>query len=189
MPHISLPADAAPGISGLLVQYPDTGRPLRELVEALLRGPSTLSQGERELIASSVSWWNDCRFCHTSHGAAAAASLGCGLELIDDIKAGLQSYPASPKLRALLAIARQVQQGGRHVAEATVAAARDAGATDREIHDTVLIAAACGMFNRYVDGLATSAPDANEAYRAIGEKMARHGYLTPYRSAQGAPGD
>lgn len=181
MPHITLPPNAAPGISGLLVAYPETGHSLRELVEALLRGPSTLSQGERELIASSVSWWNDCRFCHTSHGTAAAASLGCELDLIDDVKAGLQAYPASPKLRALLAIARQVQQGGRHVAESTVAAAREAGATDREIHDTVLIAAAFCMFNRYVDGLATSAPEANEAYRAIGEKMARQGYLTPYR--------
>lgn len=180
MPLISLPADAAPGISGLLVAYPETGRPLRDLVEELLRGPSTLSQGERELIASSVSWWNDCCFCHTSHGAAAAASLGCELDLIDDIKAGLIAYPASPKLRALLEIAREVQQGGRHVAESTVAAARGAGATDREIHDTVLIAAAFCMFNRYVDGLATEAPKDNEAYRAIGEKMARQGYLTPY---------
>jgi len=186
MPHITLSPNAAPGISGLLVQFPETGRPLREFVEVLLRGPSTLSQGERELIASSVSWWNDCRFCHTSHGAAAAASLGCELDLIDDIKAGLQNFPASPKLRALLAIARQVQQGGRQVTEATIAAARDAGATDREIHDTVLIAAAFCMFNRYVDGLATSAPETNESYRAIGQKMARQGYLTPYRPDVGA---
>ncbi len=181
MAHIQLPHDAAPGISGLLVEYPATGRPLRDFVEVLLRGPSTLSQGEREIIASSVSWWNDCHFCHSSHGAAAAACLNVGLELLADIKAGLREFPATPKLRALLAIARHVQQGGKHVTAADVEAAREQGATDREIHDTVLIAAAFCMFNRYVDGLATWAPESNEAYREVGVKIANEGYLRPFK--------
>jgi uncharacterized peroxidase-related enzyme len=180
MPHINLPADAAPGISGLLVEFPETGRPLRDFVEVLLRGSSTLSQGEREIIASSVSWWNDCHFCHASHGAAAAACLGADFELLDDIKAGLEKYPATPKLRALLAIARHVQQGGKQVTAADVAAAREQGATDREVHDAVLIAAAFCMFNRYVDGLATRQPNGSEPYREVGVKIANEGYLRPF---------
>jgi uncharacterized peroxidase-related enzyme len=180
MAHIALPPDAAPGISGLLIQFPDTSRAMRELVEVLMRGPSTLSSGEREIIASSVSYWNDCHFCHASHGAAAAASLGLNLDLIDDIKAGLHEYPVSPKLRALLVIARHTQQGGKSVTTADVAAARLQGATDKEIHDTVLIAAAFCMFNRYVDGLNTWAPKTKEAFRRIGQKIAHEGYLTAY---------
>ena len=123
MPHVTI-ENSSPGISGLLIQFPETAHAMRELVEVLLCGPSTLSQGERELIGSSVSYWNDCHFCHTSHGAAAAASLGCELDLIDDIKAGLYKYPVSPKLRALLNIAHHTQQGGKRVTAAAVEAAR-----------------------------------------------------------------
>lgn len=184
MAHITLPPDASPGISGLLIQFPDTATAMRELVEVLMRGPSTLTSGEREIIASSVSYWNDCHFCHTSHGAAAAAHLGLELDLIDDIKMGLQKYPASPKLRALLTIARHTRDGGKNVSTADVEVARKSGATDKEIHDTVLIAAAFCMFNRYVDGLSTWAPRSNEAFREIGQKMAHDGYMAPYRPSQ-----
>lgn len=184
MAHITLPPDAPPGISGLLIQFPDTATALRELVEVLMRGPSTLTSGEREIIASSVSYWNDCHFCHTAHGAAAAAHLGLELDLIDDIKMGLQKYQVSSKLRALLAIARQTQNGGKNVNTADVEAARKSGATDKEIHDTVLIAAAFCMFNRYVDGLATWSPKSNEAFREIGQKMAHDGYMAPYRPSR-----
>lgn len=184
MAHIALPPDASPGISGLLIQFPETAGAMRELVEVLMRGPSTLSSGEREIIASSVSYWNDCHFCHTSHGAAAAAHLGLELDLIDDIKMGLQKYPVSPKLRVLLTIARRVQHGGKNVTTTDVELARKSGATDKEIHDTVLIAAAFCMFNRYVDGLGTWAPGKNESFREIGQKMARDGYMTPYHPSQ-----
>ena len=184
MAHITLSPDAPPGISGLLIQFPNTANAMRELVEVLMRGPSTLTSGEREIIASSVSYWNRCHFCHTSHGAAAAAHLGLELDLIDDIKMGLQKYPASQKLRALLTIARQTQQGGANVTAADVEIARKNCATDREIHDTVLIAAAFCMFNRYVDGLGTWTPRTNESFREIGQKMALDGYMAPYRPSR-----
>jgi hypothetical protein len=60
-----------------------------------------------------------------------------------------------------------------------VEAARTKGATDRDIHDTVLIAAAFCMFNRYVDGLATWQPDDPEMYKQMGKRLATTGYLTP----------
>lgn len=176
MAHIKLLNEELPGIVGLLNYRTDTGKALTDLAEVLLRGPSSLSSGEREIIAASVSYWNGCHFCHTSHAAAAAAHLKSGLSLIDDIKAGLPETPVSDKLRALLHIAHQVQRNGKNVTEEDVAAARQHGATDREIHDTVLIAAAFCMYNRYVDGLGTWAPGPNEAYAEMGERMAHVGY-------------
>ena len=176
MAHIALKNEELPGIVGLLNYRPETARPLLDLAETLLRGPSSLTSGEREIIAASVSYWNQCHFCHTSHAAAAAAHLGSGLNLIDDIKAGLPNTPVSDKLRALLHIAHQVQKGGKNVSEDDIAAAREQGATDSEIHDAVLIAAAFCMFNRYVDGLGTWAPQAKEAYKEMGERMAFVGY-------------
>lgn len=179
MAHIKLLNEDLPGISGLLAHNPRTAAPLLNLAEVLLRGESTLTSGERELIASYVSHLNDCHFCHTSHGAAAAAHLACDLSIIDDIKQNFAETSISPKLRALLNIAAKVQKGGKNVLEADVQAARNDGASDEEIHDSVLIAAAFCMFNRYVDGLGTWASKENEAYREMGEKMAFLGYNRP----------
>ncbi len=177
MAHISLPnEEQLPGITGLLNYRPETAKPLLELAETLLRQPNSLSSGEREIIAASVSYWNQCHFCHTSHAAAAAAHLDAGMNLIDDIKAGLPDTPVSTKLKALLQIAHQVQRGGQQVTTSAVEAALAEGATDVEIHDTVLIAAAFCMYNRYVDGLGTWAPQANEDYMPMGERMAHVGY-------------
>ena len=176
MAHIQLNDENLPGIIGLLHYSPQTAKPLNELAEVLLVEDSTLTRAERELIASSVSHWNDCHFCHTSHGAAAAALMEQPVSLLTDIKNGLQQTEVSPKMRALLDIAKQVQKGGKHVTTSHIEKAREEGATDKEIHDTVLIAAAFCMYNRYVDGLATWAPEEDQAFMPIGEMLAQNGY-------------
>jgi uncharacterized peroxidase-related enzyme len=142
----------------------------------LLRAPNSLTPGERELIAAYVSGLNECKFCCSCHSAYAAAQLPGGMGLVRDVRAHAASARVPDKLKALLAIAGAVQQGGKKVTEAEVAAARAAGATDVEIHDTVLIAAAFCMFNRYVDGLATVAPDDPAAYEARVPRMLAEGY-------------
>jgi len=176
MAHIQLNDENLPGIIGLLHYSPQTAKPLNELAEVLLVEDSTLTRAERELIASSVSHWNDCHFCHTSHGAAAAALMEQPVSLLTDIKNGLQQTEVSPKMRALLDIAKQVQKGGKHVTTSHIEKAREEGATDKEIHDAVLIAAAFCMYNRYVDGLATWAPEEDQAFMPIGEMLAQNGY-------------
>ncbi|GLW09377.1 carboxymuconolactone decarboxylase [Microtetraspora sp. NBRC 13810] len=175
MPHIALP-DETPGIAGLFAFRPETAGPLTALAETLLRGPNSLSRGERELIAAYVSSLNACRFCASSHAAFAAAQLPEGRQLVDQVCADPHTAPVSPKLGALLRIAASVQRDGRSVSEDEVAAARKEGATDVEIHDTVLIAAAFCMFNRYVDGLAATVPEDPAAYAAMAERIVTHGY-------------
>lgn len=166
-----------PGIVGLMKYRPETAKPLNELAEILLRGPSTLSSAEREMIASYVSLQNECHFCHSSHGAAAAHHLDGNLDLLDDIKENFRKTEVSPKLRKLLNIAKKVQILGNKVSEKDIEEAKAKGATDREIHDTVLIAAAFCMYNRYVDGLGTWAPEDKEAYNETGKMLAKEGYL------------
>jgi uncharacterized peroxidase-related enzyme len=178
MPHIALP-EGLPGISSGFAFRPETAKPMRELAHVLLHGPGTLTPGERELIATYVSSQNDCYFCQTSHGAAAAAHLGQNSELVDNVKRDFLQSPVSNKLKALLTIAGQVQKGGKNVTAASVENARREGATDLEIHDTVLIAAAFCMYNRYVDGLATWQPQDPAMYASMGEHLATHGYITP----------
>jgi uncharacterized peroxidase-related enzyme len=175
MPHISLP-DQLPGIRGPMAFRPETARPLNALVDVLLRGPNSLSPGERELIATYVSSQNDCRYCQTIHGAIAAHHLGGDEELVAQVKCDFQRANVSDKLKALLAIAGKTALGGKRVTAEDIANARAHGATDIEIHDTVLIAAAFRMFNRYVDGLATWAPDDPDFYRQRAALVAEHGY-------------
>ncbi len=177
MPYISLPEDQ-PGIRGAMAFRPETAKPLNDLVEVLLRGPSTLTRGERELIATYVSSLNDCYYCQTIHGAIAAAHLDGDEDLVKRIKADFRHADVSDKLKALLVIAGKVQRGGKNVTAADVEHARSLGATDVEIHDTVLIAAAFCMYNRYVDGLGTTQPRDEAMYRERGKLVARDGYVS-----------
>jgi uncharacterized peroxidase-related enzyme len=176
--HIELGVDERlfPGINGPMRFRPETAKPLNELAEVLLRGPHTLTPGERELIAAYVSGLNECTFCCASHSAFAAAQLDAGMSIVDQVRADLETAPVSGKLRALLRIAGAVQQDGRKVTTALVEAARAEGASDLEIHDTVLIAAAFCMYNRYVDGLATLAPDDPNRYEQAAERIVQFGY-------------
>jgi uncharacterized peroxidase-related enzyme len=176
MPHIAL-LEGLPGIRGALAFRPETAKPLNELVEVLMRGPHTLSPGERELIATYVSALNECYYCQTIHGAIAAAHLNGDEDLVKRVKADFQQADISGKLKALLVIAAKVQKGGKNVTGEDISHARSKGATDLEIHDTVLIAAAFCMFNRYVDGLGTTQPRDEALYRERGKQVAREGYI------------
>jgi uncharacterized peroxidase-related enzyme len=177
MPHIPLAPDL-PGIRGAMAFRPETARPLNALVDILLRGPSTLTRGERELIATYVSSRNCTEYCHNIHGAIAAAHLDGNEALVEQVKTDFLQAEISPKLKALLAIADKVQRDGKLVTATDVEAARKEGATDLEIHDTVLIAAAFCMYNRYVDGLATALPADPAFYRERGVRVARDGYVS-----------
>ena len=181
MAHIDLGVDETllPGISGLLRYRPETAGPLNQLADVLLRGPNSLSRGERELIAAHVSGLNECDFCRDSHSAFAAAQLDEGMALVQRVRADPDTAPISPKLRALLRIAAAVRESGRDVTPELIAAARAEGATDVEIHDTVLIAAAFCMFNRYVDGLGTLAPQDPAVYEQSAQRIVEHGYVPP----------
>ncbi|MEV6985555.1 carboxymuconolactone decarboxylase family protein [Sphaerisporangium sp. NPDC051017] len=186
MAHIEL-GNESPGISGLMEYRLETGRVLSSLAEVLLRADetidrddNTLTRGERELIAAYVSSLNQCKFCSTSHAAFAAAQLPGGAEVVVDTCTDLDTAPVSDKVKALLRVAGAVQQTGKAVTPELVAAAREAGATDLEIHDTVLVAAAFCMYNRYVDGLGTWAPDDAAGYEAAAQSIVAEGYMARY---------
>ena len=174
MPHMSLPD--LPGIRGPMAFRPETARPLNELVDVLLRGPHSLTPGERELIATFVSAQNDCRYCQTIHGAIAAHHLGGDEQLVAAVKVDPAAAQISDKLKALLVIAGKTAESGKLVTAADIDKARQLGATDLEIHDTVLIAAVFCLCNRYVDGLATWAPDDPAFYRQRAALVAENGY-------------
>ncbi|MDP4148274.1 MAG: carboxymuconolactone decarboxylase family protein [Bacteroidota bacterium] len=176
MAYIDLQNDL-PGIRGPMAYRPDTGRALNVLAELLLHDDAnTLSRGERELIGAYVSSENDCFFCQNVHGALAQHYFGWDMPFLDSIKKDYLSAPIPDKLKSLLSIAGSVRKGGKYVTSEQIAHAKRLGATDREIHDTVLIAAAFCMFNRYVDGLNTWAPQDRQVYVDRASMRAKDGY-------------
>ncbi len=181
MAYINLP-EGLPGIRGPMAFRPDTAKHLNDLAEVLLRADNTLTRGERELIATYVSYLNDCFFCQNAHGALAQHYLECNMKFIDTVKENTNDALISPKMKALLSIAESVQKGGKQVTPLQIETAKLLGATDMEIHDTVLIAAAFCMFNRYVDGLGTWAPKEREFYINRAKSRAEEGYANynPY---------
>jgi len=174
MPYIPL-EDHLPGITGLLEYRKDSAQPIRELTQFLLRGPNTLSEGERELIATVVSNGNECTFCTTAHTAAADLLLG-EKETTAQIKKDISSAALSPKMKALLVIASMVRESGKSVTSEAIQKAKEEGATDIEIHDTVLIAALFCLYNRYVDGLATALPGDSSYYDSLAQRLTTIGY-------------
>lgn len=182
MPHINID-ETVPGIRSLVMFRPETGKPLYELAQVLLRGPSPLTEAERELIAAYVSHRNDCVFCRNSHAAAARCLYDEKGDMVDDVLSNVDQSNVGEKMKALLHIAGKVQVLGTEVTPSDISIARDAGADDREIHDTVLIAASFSMFNRYVDGLASFTPTEQSVYDEMGKRMAK-GYVLPGNKIQ-----
>ena len=178
MAYINVP-EGVPGIRSLVMFRPETGKSLYELAQVLLRGPSPLTEAEREMIATFVSNRNECKFCMSSHAAAARHLLGADAQLMDDVLNDYTTANISSKMKALLNIAGKAQILGKEVKQDDIDTARDAGANDLDIHDTVLIAATFSMFNRYVDGLASLTPENREDYVEMGKRLAEKGYVSP----------
>ena len=175
MPHIKVNEDL-PGIRALLEFSPETATPIGDLANLLLRTNEGLSMAEREMIAAHVSYLNDCFYCHQSHGAIAVCYLDGNEELVNQVKKDYMNADISDKLKALLAIAGSVQKGGKYVTAAQIDNAKAHGATDKDIHDTVLIAAVFCMFNRYVDGLAANTPTDLSTYPLRAKQIVEKGY-------------
>jgi uncharacterized peroxidase-related enzyme len=175
MPYIDVD-EKLPGIRALLAFRPETAAPIGALAEILLRTSDSLSMADRELIATYVSHLNECFYCNHSHGEIATCYLHGDRTVVETIRKNYQEAPISDKLKSLFQIAAKVQQGGKYVRAEDIENARQHGATDRDIHDTVLIAAAFCMMNRYVDGLNAVTPLDMSTYPLRAKQIVEKGY-------------
>lgn len=175
MAYISLPENL-PGMHGLLAFRPVIAPGLTALTNALLCTDEGLSRGERELIGAYVSGLNQCTICKNVHSAVAQCHLNADHELVEKILSDIPHSDLSEKMKALLSIAKSVHIGGTHVRLEQVKMARNLGATDFEIHDTVLIAALFSFFNRYIDGLGVTTDDTPQTFMERARHIAEQGY-------------
>lgn len=175
-PYIQLDQDF-PGIVSLFMFDREVASRLTAMGQTIMRRPRGLSVGDRELIGAFVSKLNDCKFCCDSHTACAKMYLGHST--VDEVIRQCNVEYLPMKLRALLCVAANVQGLDRDDLPRTIANAKEFGATDEEIHDTVLVTAFFSMCNRYVDGLGTTfRPGEPEDG---GESLAEFGYTMGIR--------
>lgn len=174
MSYINLLNDQ-PGIIALMEQYPETAKHLNALAESLLSiETETFSKAQRELIASYVSFLNNCIFCSESHAAVAdyhAQNQGMSRKVWQDIDSQDEA------LKSLMVIAKKIQEKSSDLSIEDFNKAKLHKFTDRDLHDLVLISSAFCMYNRYVDGLGTfTPPPGDKCYISIGERLALQGY-------------
>ncbi|WP_337044062.1 carboxymuconolactone decarboxylase family protein [Emticicia sp. 17c] len=172
MAYIQLP-DNAIGMRGLMAFRPHLAPHLGAFTEGILSIDEGLSKAEREIIGTLVSKLNECQLCEGVHGAVAACYLNDDEALISQIKENYENAPITDKLKSLLAIAASVQKSGKSVSVSQIERAKALGATDIEIHDTVIIAATFCFFNRYLDGLGITPIEDPEVFRERGRMIAK----------------
>jgi uncharacterized peroxidase-related enzyme len=175
MAYINLDS-SLPGMRSLLNYRPIIAPPLLDLMKLVMRSDEGLSIGERELIATYVSYLNDCTNCHIIHGEVAQCFFEDDPDIIAQIKEKNIDSKLSPRLHMLLSIAKSVQKSGRLVSNHQLSTARDNGITDVEIHDTILISSMFCFFNRYIDGLGLISEDDSASYKERAKMIAEHGY-------------
>ncbi|HHL21275.1 MAG TPA: peroxidase [Aliiroseovarius sp.] len=145
----SLPENA--GLGDLLARHPGGMRPLMEWLDALLRGPSELTIGERELIAAYVSGLNACTFCHSSH-LLYAELFGIAPGKLEALLEAPEKAPFGARLRPLLAYVEKLTRLPARLGQADVDAVLAAGWSEAALFDAVKICGAFSLMNRLVEG-------------------------------------
>ncbi len=175
-PYIELDQDF-PGIVSLFMYDKEVASKLTAMGQTIMRRPRGLSIGERELIAAFVSKLNRCNFCYQSHAACAKEFLDP--TFVSEVCLYHTSTGISNKMRSLLHVAMDVRSLDRELLEISIGEAKVAGATDEEIHDTVLVTAFFSMCNRYVDGLGATFKESEPEQGGI--SLAKYGYTMGVR--------
>jgi uncharacterized peroxidase-related enzyme len=172
MPFLpSLPRGAS--LLNLFKAFPDTSIPLIQFHEALLRGPSPFTEGERELIAAYVSGLNHCRYCHGVHSATAEL-LGIRHELVES-RLDIDAAAVDPKMRPVLRYARKLTQQPTSLTQADADAIFAAGWVDAALYYTVAVTALFNFMNRLVEGMRI---ELEPSYvKPASERLAKRGYL------------
>ena len=172
MPYLpTLPEDAA--MLDVLRLFPEAARPLVQFHEALMRGTSPLTTGQRELLAAYVSGLNSCSYCRRVHGATAEA-FGVPAELLNNLLVDVDRAEVDDRFKAMLRFVRKLTLEPASVTSQDATGVLSAGWDDRALHDAVMI---CGLFscmNRVVLGLGLRA-DEEYALQAAA-RLSKEGY-------------
>ena len=169
-----------PVMRDLYKSQPASCKPLGELTEVAMRGPSPFTQGERELIAAYVSGLNACNYSHTTH-AGVAAAFGVEPDLFNVLLTDIDLAPIEYRMKPILRYARKLTLSPARMTEADATALYEAGWGDDALYSTVLVTALFNFYNRLVDGVGLALP---EGYVAEAANGFRHKAMTSLPKSQ-----
>ncbi|NJO24311.1 MAG: peroxidase-related enzyme [Sphingomonadales bacterium] len=144
-----LPGDA--GVRHAMALNKPAGRALVQLHTAVMRQPSQLSAGERELIAAYVSGLNACRYCHGVHSVT-AETFGVDPALLTRMIDDLERSGLGDKWLSLMAYVRKLTLSSSRLVAADAQAVLAAGWDEQALHDAIAVVCLFNFMNRFADG-------------------------------------
>ncbi len=167
----SLPDDAR--LLDVFRAFPATAAPLLDYHEALMRGDSSLTVGERELIAAYVSGLNSCTYCFGVHQVT-AETFGISEETMSALVEDVETAPVEERMRPLLRYVGKLTRTPAQVTPREAQAVLDAGWDEQALHDAVSVCGLFNLMNRLVDGLGVTA--GGDYFDLSGRRLAETGY-------------
>jgi uncharacterized peroxidase-related enzyme len=162
------------GIWNILAFRPQVAYHLCELSHELMFVEAPISPALRELIAAYTSSLNRCEFCMNAHASVAAHQYG-DKELVSSVLRDLETSVLPERDKALLRFVRKLTLDSGSIAEADIDVLKDAGWDDTSIYYAIGACALFNFYNRFVSGNGVKLVS-EEAFRRLGERMARVGY-------------
>ena len=170
----SLPDNAV--LADVRSQYGDLLDLLRPYAERLMRGPSPLSPGERELIAAYVSGVNSCRYCHGTH-ALVARGFGIEESTFTNLMADIDHAPVEERLKPMLHYVRKLTETPSRMTPHDAEAVYAAGWSDEALLHAIAVCAYFNNMTRLVEGAGIVGSAAGYAQAA--ERLVKDGYARP----------
>jgi uncharacterized peroxidase-related enzyme len=147
---------------------------LRPYGQQLMRGPSPLTPGERELIAAFVSGVNSCRFCHGTHSRVAQA-FGVPDDVIKGLLDDIELAPVPQRMKPILRYARKLTETPSRMTQADAAAIYDAGWSEQALVHAIAVCAYFNNMNRLVEG--AGIVGTAEDYSSGAKRLVAEGYM------------
>jgi uncharacterized peroxidase-related enzyme len=168
----SLPENAT--LADLRRTCADLLEKLRPYGQRLMRGPSPLTPGERELIAAFVSGVNSCRYCHGAHSLVARA-FGVDEAVLAKSLDDIEVAPIDARLKPILRYVRKLTETPSRMTAADAAAVYDAGWNDEALLHAIAVCSYFNNMNRLVEG--AGIVGTTEGYAMAAQRLVEHGYL------------
>jgi uncharacterized peroxidase-related enzyme len=162
-------------VPDILKMSPHAGKALLEMHEAIMRAPSALTPGERELISAYVSGLNKCQYCYGVHSQTAKAYEEIPKTAVDNMMDDLETAGFDDKIKPILRFARKLTETPSSITDADAQAVYAAGWDEKALHDAVMVVCCFNSMNRLLEAHGVHG---NEAmYRERGPMLKQYGYL------------
>jgi len=172
----SIPADAL--VKDVYAMSPQTFRHWLHVEEAIMRGPSAFTPGERELMAAYVSRLNSCSYCASSHSEA-AVMLGVDPVALNGLTADVDTAPIDKRFKPIFKFLNKLTLTPYRMTQADADAVYAEGWDEQTLHDVIMVCCCFSFMNRLADGHGLASDPA--LFQARAARHVQEGYLAQYQ--------